>query len=85
MESYIPAISIIISSLATYGVSSLLTNYEGFHGIFSKLRDKYPDSFLQCLVCTSVIVSIFICFMSGVGILGWLAVIGIIILVEQKL
>ena len=48
----------LITALAVYGLSSLLTSYDGLWGMFKTLRDKYPNSALQCTVCTSVWVAV---------------------------
>lgn len=78
---------LIVYILAVYGVSSLLTSYDGLYGVFLRLRNKYPNSALKCLVCTSVYVSValFIPIILGVGyiVLTPLAAIGAIILIKE--
>ena len=77
---------LLLLSLATYGVSKLITDYDGAFDIFYKLRGKYKA--LTCTVCVSVwvatILSI-VLFLGGFWLLTVLAVIGAVIFVEQKL
>lgn len=78
---------LIVYILAVYGVSSLLTSYDGLYAVFLRLRNKYPNSALKCMVCTSVWASLvlFIPILLGIGfiILTPLAAIGAIILIKE--
>jgi len=78
---------LIVYILAVYGTSSLLTSYDGLYGIFLRLRNKYPNSALECLVCTSVYVSVilFIPIILGIGyvVLTPLAAIGAVMLIKE--
>ena len=76
-------IELLILALATYGVSKLLVEYDGFGDIFYKLRAKSWLSMLNCVVCTSVYIAVPIAIFSGVGVLGYLAILGIVILIER--
>lgn len=79
---------IIIASLATYGISSLLTEYSGIKDIFIKARLRFPNSALNCIVCTSVYVSIalFIIVLLGLGYyLTPFAVVGVVIILDRFL
>ncbi len=75
-------IEIIIGILGTYGLAALLAEYPGPFGILSKLRKVgMPD----CSVCLAVWIAIPIAYFAGIGTLGYLAVIGSVILLERAL
>lgn len=81
-------IELIILILSTYAISALLTRYDGAGHIFLRLRNKYPDSALQCAVCTScyVIIPLFIIYTFGYSF--WLipaAVIGAMVIIDEAL
>lgn len=79
-------IGFIIYVLAVYGVSALMTSYDGLGGVFLRIRNKYPHSVFTCIVCLSVWVAVllFIPIMLGLGnFLTPLAVIGAIILIKE--
>lgn len=73
---------IIIASLATYGISALISNYSGIFNLFERLRNRYPDSAFHCVVCLSVWVAIPISLAMSIGIIGYLAVVGIVIALD---
>lgn len=76
----------ILLILAVFAVSSLLTEYDGPKNAFVLLRDRFPQSPLQCLVCTSVYVSFifYVLYLYKIDIhVLPLAVIGAIILIEK--
>lgn len=72
---------IIISSIATFGISALISNYDGPGEILFKLRKKVPLT--RCTICLGVWAGIPIAYFMGVGIIGYLAIIGLVILVER--
>ena len=77
---------LIVLCLATYGLSSLLTSYDGPGDAFLKLRNKYPRSALKCNVCTSVYVGTVLFFMAWFGLaifLVPLAIVGFVIILED--
>ena len=75
-------IELIIATLGTYGPSTLLAEYDGPLDILSKLRKRgLPD----CAVCLAVWIAIPVSYFAGIGILGYLAVIGGVILLERAL
>ena len=79
-------IELIIAALATYGVSKLLVEYDGFGNIFYRLRDISWLKMLTCVVCTGTWVGIIfgIVYLLGYGVyLAPLAIIGIVILIEE--
>jgi len=76
----------LITALAVFGLSSLLTSYDGAWGVFRKLRDKFPDSFLHCTVCTAVWLSIPIILLGafvGVWSIAPIAIVGVVIIIER--
>lgn len=75
-------IELVIGVFATYGISKLITSYDGLWGVFLRLRDKFTTPF-NCTVCTAVWVAVPIALFAGVGILGYLAIIGAVILIER--
>lgn len=76
-------ITIFITALATLGISSLISQYNGAFDVFQKLRNKFPRSPLTCTVCLSVWVAIPLSIFTGIGFIGYLAVIGLIIIEER--
>jgi hypothetical protein len=44
--------SFIIYALASYGIAFIMTSLDGPGNVFLKLRNKYPNSALKCLICT---------------------------------
>lgn len=73
-------IELIIAAIATYGVSALIAEYGGPFDIFLRLRQKLRV--LECTVCLSVWLAIPISIFSGLDIIGYLAVIGAVIIIE---
>lgn len=74
-------IEIILATLATFGISALISNYDGLFGVFEWIRSK--GTVFSCTVCLSVWIAIPIAYFSGIGLLGFLAVIGGVILIER--
>ena len=76
--------NLLLLSLATYGVSKLITDYDGAFDIFYKLRGKYKA--LTCTVCVSFWVAAIFCIVYYLGLtllLLPLAIVGIVILLEK--
>lgn len=74
-------IEIIIISVALYGVTTLVAEYEGVFGVFAKLRSAI--TFLQCVPCSAVWIGIPLAFVSGIGLIGYLASIGFVLLLDR--
>lgn len=75
---------LIIYALATYGLSVLLSDYDGPTDIFRNSRGKLKA--LECTVCTSVYVALalFVPIALGIGnSLTPLAVVGVVVLLER--
>ena len=81
-------IDFIIAALATYGISSLVTSYDGLYEVFLKLRQKYPHSAFNCPACLSVWFAVIFTLLIYLGFL-WLlvplAIVGVVIILERVL
>ena len=75
-------IELIFAALATYGISALLVEKNGFMDVFLKLREIKWLPF-NCITCTAVWIGIPIAIFSGIGLLGYFATLGIIVLIER--
>ena len=75
-------IELIFAALATYGISALLVEKDGFMDVFLKLREIKWLPF-SCITCTAVWVGVPITLLSGIGLLGYFATLGIIVLIER--
>lgn len=80
-------IDIIILVLATYGLSSLLVDYAGPFELLDRLRKKFTNSPLHCIVCTALWVAIclfILAFLPGfTNYLIPMAIVGTIIILEK--
>ena len=78
--------ALIITTLATYGFSSLITTYDGLWGVFAKLRQKYPHSAFTCTVCLSLWVAVPFIALAWLGF-SWVllpfAIVSIVMLLER--
>lgn len=72
---------IIICSLGVYGTSVLVSEYDGPFHIFSKLRARLTA--FRCVPCASVWIAAPLAFFLGVGLTGYLAAIGLVLLAER--
>lgn len=76
----------LITALAVYGLSALISEYEGPFEAFKRLRGKYPNSALTCVVCTSVWLAVPISLISIYFGVEWLipsAIVGAVIVGER--
>lgn len=74
---------ILLATLATYGISSLLTMYDGPWDAFIKLRDKFPFPPFTSLMVMCIYVGIPVAYLSGLCLLEYLAMIGIVAILER--
>jgi hypothetical protein len=74
-------IETVTAIIASFGVSALVSSYDGIFGVFAKLRSHIKA--LNCTVCTSVYVAVPIAYFSDIGVIGYLCVIGGVILLER--
>lgn len=76
--------NLLIALLATYGVTRLLVGYDAPFNLFLKLRKtRLLKKVLDCSVCASVWVAIPISYGMGIGVWGYLAVIGAFVLIYE--
>lgn len=74
-------IEIIICALATYGICTLVSEYDGAFDVFSKLRAKIAA--FRCIPCASVWIAAPLAFFLGIGLLGYLAAIGLVLFMHR--
>lgn len=79
------ALEFIITALAVYGISALVSQYDGYKDSFIKLREKYPRSAFICAVCLSVwlVIPLYLVALLNVWMVAPLAIIGVVILLEK--
>lgn len=75
--------AILYASVATYGLAILVSEYDGLGEVLLKLRRRIP--LLRCAVCSAVWLAIPINLLSGTGMLGYLASIGGMIVLDRVL
>lgn len=76
----------LITALAVYGLSELLTTYDGAFSVLKRLRDKYPESALSCLICVScwiVVPMMLLAIYGGIIFITPFAIIGVIMIVDR--
>lgn len=81
-------IELIITALAVYGTSKLLVEYDGLMDVFYRIRSIKWLKMLTCVVCTSVYIALAFSIIYWLGWAMWLlplAILGVIILIENKL
>lgn len=76
-------ITIILAASGAYGVSTLLSEYDGPWGLFSKLRNL--GSVFRCSTCLSFWALLPIAIISDLNILGYLAALGITVAATRHL
>lgn len=76
-------IEIIIASLATYGVATLVSEYDGAFNVFTKLRSKLPA--LRCMPCAATWIALPIALFMDIGVMGYLAALGIVVAMERTI
>lgn len=80
--------NLLILILGVYGVSKLLTDYDGPWGVFYNLRKLKFMGALHCTICVSVYVAV---VMSLLLFFGWhwfvtvCAIVGAVVFIEEKL
>ena len=73
----------LVAILATYGISTLLSEYNGARDVFVYLRTKM--SVFRCTVCLSVWVAVVIALLQGMSFTEYLAVVGGVISLDRIL
>lgn len=72
---------ILICSLGVYGASVLVSEYDGPFDVFRVLRAKLAA--LRCVPCASVWIAAPLAYFTGIGVTGYLAAIGLVLLAER--
>ena len=72
---------IVMVALATYGVATLVSEYDGVFDVFSKLRSNIKA--FRCVPCATVWIAIPIAVIMNVGVIGYLASVGISIALDR--
>lgn len=76
----------LITALAVYGLSALICEYDGLFNVFKRLRGRFPGSFLTCVVCTAVWLSVPVILLGvygGIAYITPLAIVGVVIVLER--
>jgi len=77
-------LSVLFTALATFGIATLISQYDGVADVFLRLRSIEPlHNFLSCTVCLSLWISIPFSVANGIGVIGYFATVGIVILLER--
>ena len=79
---------LIITALAVYGFSKLLVEYDGFMDVFYRIRSTDWLKMLTCVVCTACWAAVAFAVVFWLGWAMWLlplAIVGIIIFIEDKI
>jgi len=72
---------ILVATIATFGVSALISTYDGSFGVLRRLRSRVKV--FECTVCTAVWIAVPIANFTGIGPIGYLFIIGGVILLER--
>jgi hypothetical protein len=75
---------LVIATLATYGISIIVCEYDGPADIFYKLRTGYLSGVLSCATCFSVWVAIALSIALKLSPVECLAVIGANVLLTRN-
>lgn len=71
----------ILSGIGVYGIATLIAEYDGPLALFVRLRNVAKVT--RCNVCLAVWLGIPVALLANIGVLGYLATIGIVILTER--
>ena len=72
---------LLIATLATYGVATLIAEYDGPRDIFRKLRRK--GKVFECSTCLSVYIAVIPVLILSMSFLEYIAIIGAVIIIER--
>lgn len=75
-------IDVVIAILATYGVSTLVADYDGPRDIFIRLRKR--SKFFECAVCLSPWVAVIPALLIGLSFVEYIAVVGGTIIIARN-
>lgn len=74
---------LILAILSTYGISTLISEYDGPFNLFVKLRNMDVSKVTSCSVCLSVWIAIPVSIIIGLTLVYYLSVIGAVILLNR--
>lgn len=72
---------IIICTAALYGFSTIVSEYDGPFSLLAKIRSK--AALARCCVCVAVWAGIPIAYFAGLGVVGYLAIVGGVIALDR--
>lgn len=75
--------NLLIAALATFGLAALISQYDGPDKMFARLRKRDKSKLTHCPVCLSVWLAIPISILAGIGLVEYIAIIGIVIIIER--
>lgn len=74
----IPTVTV---ALATYGICTLLSEYDAPFNAFANLRAKFRV--FGCIGCSSVWISAPLAYFAGLGVIEYLGAIGIVLAIDR--
>lgn len=69
----------------TYGLSTLISEYDGPIDLFVKLRSTKLLKFFECGVCLTPYVALIPTLLLGLSLVEYLATVGIVIMIVRKI
>lgn len=79
------AINIILGVLTTYGLATILAEYDGPAKVFQKIRSSKLRPLFECSVCLSPYVALIPVLCLSMGFIEYLAVIGGSVILARNL
>lgn len=77
-------ISIFLIAFGTFGITLLITSYDGPFGILYKLRERTNSDLFTCPICCGFWVSIIVTAAVHPSIILWLAGFGVFAFLEHE-
>lgn len=75
-------VSVIVYGVATYGIATVITDYDGPFGVFDSLRQKF--ALFRCSVCLSTWLIVVFWLVGGLAIIESLAALGIAVFILRN-
>lgn len=76
-------IDIVLPALAAFGISALISQYDGLSGVLQRVRLNRLRRLASCTVCLSVWVAIPISIVANLSVIEYFATLGFVILLER--